>query len=156
LKGYAVILKKFVHPAVGWTNQSQDKTRCPRVEEGGKNFIYLLDTHWTNTVGHVTDRRIRLRHLNKPELLPTKDDVVALTDWTQAELAHCLTIQSPSSQEWRWVAYLVMVRLILFNKQRVSEVDELKILDFTDRPKEKESAEVLEHLDVSERALVKR
>jgi hypothetical protein len=49
-----------------------------------------------------------------------------------------------------------MVRLILFNKRRVSGVDELKIQDFTDRPEEKEYAEILQHLDVSERALVKR
>ena len=70
-----------------------------------------------------------------------------------------MKIVSPSWNELKWAAQLIMARVILFNKRRVSEVMEMKVTDFLmlQQQKEEETGDdIYKSLDISEQALSKR
>ena len=123
-------------------------------KEEARSFQYLFEAHWNNRVSCVARRRQRLRLLNKPALIPLTSDLVMLKDWLIKEMQTCL--KNDSSDDLKWMVQLTMVRILIFNKRRVSEVEEMKVSDFLNRMDNVDNEEILAALDISERLLAQR
>lgn len=124
-------------------------------KKDAKDMQYLFDAHWTNNVSSVAQRRLSLRKLNKPVELPLQEDIMTLTKFIDSEVEKILGKRNPTRQELKWLAQLLIVRIVTFNKRRISEVDEITVTDFVDRVKH-DSNNFLQYLDASEQALANR
>ena len=120
------------------------------------DFKQLFEAHWTATVSSVANRRIKLRALNKPIVTPATADLITLKAFLERELEAATENCNPSYEEWKVAAQMVMVRVVLFNKRRITEVEELHLLDFSSRSSSSENQEIVDSLDATEQALVKR
>ena len=87
----------------------------------------------------VMNHQIKLRALNKPIVTPATANLITLKAFLERELKAATQYSNPSCEEWKVVAQMVMVRAVLFNKRRISEVDELLILDFSSRSSSNEN-----------------
>ena len=125
----------------------------PIDQEEGRNVQFLMAAHWNNSISCVAKRRQKLRTINKPVVFPITSDLVTIKDWLVKEINAC--IKNPQFN-WTWEARLLLVRILLFNKRRVSEVRELKVTDFLQRQQDVDSEEILKSLDISERLLANR
>ena len=132
--------------------QSENET----VKKESDNFDLLIGAHWNNYVSAVTLRRLKLRTLNKTIELPKKDDMVKLKDFLDLEISESLKRQKPNLQQWSEACQSLMVRILLFNKRRVAEVEELKVADILQIQNNKDNEEILSQMDITEKALAKR
>ncbi|KAJ8320563.1 hypothetical protein KUTeg_002150 [Tegillarca granosa] len=128
------------------------------MKKEASDFKDLFDAHWNSKVSSVANRRQKLRSLNKKIEIPSTSDLMKLKDFLISNINECLKNTKPTYDEWVWMAQLLIVRIVLFNKRRINEVAELKISDYEERVSDTnfEISEVLDSLDVSERALAKR
>ena len=132
--------------------QVEDQVRRKEAED----FDILFQAHWNEYVSAVCLRRLKLRSLNKAIELPLTSDLIKLKDFLDQKIEMFLRTCKLSIEDWISAAQAVMCRLILFNKRRVSEVEELKVKDLTDSVKSSDSEDILAQMDFTERALAKR
>ena len=124
----------------------------------GRDFQFLFQAHWNNQVSCVAQRRQRLRKLNKQDDLPTTEDLLILRQWIQKESEILCALSQPTDIHLTWLSKLTLVRIVLFNKRRISEVQEMKVSDFIDNQMNNQGvdSEIYKSLDISEKALAKR
>ena len=129
------------------------KTDCEISQKEAKEFQFLYQTHWNNQVSAVALRRQKLRQINKEECIPRTEDLVNLEAWLDMKMESFLHKQSFTEEE----SMAILVRIILFNKRRVSEVEEIRVDDFEKRPNMEENMQdIFSSLDLSERTLAHR
>ncbi|XP_074652770.1 uncharacterized protein LOC141907100 [Tubulanus polymorphus] len=127
------------------------------MQEEGRDFEVVYRAHWNNTVSCVANRRIKLRKLNQGNTHPVADDLVVFKDWLDSEIDKALMIHEPTSKQWKHLAYAVLVRIVLFNRRRISEVEEMIMSDFENIvPDADQNQEILQSLSLAEQLLVKR
>ena len=79
----------------------------------------------------VANRTQRLRALNKPIEIPSTEDLVKLINYVDEQMQlQEKKNKKPSYDKYLRMAYLLIVRITIFNKRRISEVNELPIADF--------------------------
>ncbi|KAJ8317221.1 hypothetical protein KUTeg_005125, partial [Tegillarca granosa] len=100
-----------------------------------KDFKEHFDAHWGTRVSSVANRSMRLKTMNKKIDIPLTEDLLKCTDYLIKEIAECLKVKSPTYDQYVKLAKLLIVRITLFNKRRIFEVDELRIQDFEKRIK---------------------
>lgn len=135
------------------------ETGNEKKQKEAKDFQELYAAHWKNRVSSVANRRKRLRCLNKNEDIPSTEDLILLKDYTCKKIKSTLEIKTPSYEDYVGMCQLLIVRISLFNKRRISEVDELKVEDFDKRLNGYNvgtNDEIIKSLDISERTLLKR
>lgn len=71
-----------------------------------------------------------LKALNKKIDIPLTEDLLKCTDYLKNEIAEGLKVKSPTYDQYVKFAKLLIVRITIFNKRRIFEVDELRIQDF--------------------------
>ena len=81
--------------------------------------------------------------------------MVKLKEFLDSEISQGLEISQPDLNQWIQLCHMLMVRILLFNKRRVSEVEELKIKDILEIENNKDD-EILSQMDLTEKALAKR
>ena len=123
----------------------------------GRDFQFLFQAHWNNQVSCVAKRRQRLRKLNKSEKLPDTEDLVKLRTYIEKETADICKVSAPSQEEIIRLQKLTLVRIVLFNKRRISEVQDIKVKDLVESEMNRTlDSEIKKSLDVSEKALATR
>ena len=122
----------------------------------GQCFMTVVEAHWTAKVSTVMNHQKKLRALNKPIVTPATVNWITLKAFLERELEAVTQYSNHSYEEWKVVAQMVMVRVVLVNKRRISEVDELLLLDFNSRSSSNQNQEIVDSLDATEQALVKR
>lgn len=103
----------------------------------GSDFNQLYEGLWNSKISCIANRRKNLRDINKERKIQTTKDILALRQYVQKEIQEIVDNSSLPYQEMKSMAELLIVRLALFNKRRISVVDELKVSDYECRPKEK-------------------
>ena len=98
-------------------------------QEDAAAFNLLFSAHWNSYVSSLSLRRLKLRNLNKSIELAKTSDMVMLKDYLDSEMERSLKKNKFSDHEWTEATQALMVRILLFNKRRVSEVGEIKISD---------------------------
>ena len=107
----------------------------------------------------MTNRTQRLRALNAPNNMPSTEDLVCLKNYVEQEMKLKMKVMKPSYEQYVQLAHLLIVRIAVFNKRRISEVDQLSITDFENRISGQDignNSEIISSLEFSERALLKR
>ena len=119
-------------------------------------FNLLYEAHWNSYVAAISLRRLKLRTLNKSIELPKTSDMVKLKDYLDSEMEQSLTKNQFSDTEWTEAAQALMVRILLFNKRRVSEVGEIKVSDIEQAQNCSDNEQVMSQMDIAEKALASR
>lgn len=128
-----------------------------QMRKEGLDFKELYEGFWNSKISCIANRRKNLREINKEKKIPTTEDIIKLGQYLQREIQEIVDNKSsPSYQDMQSMAELLIVRLALFNKRRISEVDELKVSDYECRPKENSDPNLLNSMTVTEKALVNR
>ena len=125
-------------------------------QEHAAAFNILIESHWNCYVSAVMLRRLKLKSLNKSIKLPKTTDMVKLKDYLDSEIQQSLAKNKFSNNEWTEAAQALMVRILLFNKRRVSEVGEIKISDIEQVQNCSDNEQVMSQMDVAEKALASR
>lgn len=121
------------------------------------DFLELFGVEWNNKITAVANRRQAMQHLNKPIIMPLTEDMVSLSQWLGKEIHSILAVPHPTSAQCKRLASLILVRILIFNKRRIAEVQELLVEDYNKRSKEDDiPEEMLNSLDICEKALAKR
>lgn len=120
-----------------------------------EQFNLLLGAHWNNQVSAVSLRRLKLKTMNKSIELPKKDDMVTLKNFLDTQMAKSLLCFKPNENQWTEACQILMVRILLFNKRRVSEVEEMKISDIEDM-NNREDEDALLDMDIADKTLAAR
>ncbi|ESO97595.1 hypothetical protein LOTGIDRAFT_228230 [Lottia gigantea] len=134
---------------------SIEKGDDPSLKQEASDFQQLYNAHWNCRVSAVVLRRLRLRQINKKIELPSTEDLVTLKSFLTTELNRGLPFK-PLIEEWVKYAETLITRLVLFNKRRISEVEELTMVDFEKRLRGESANEELSRLDTAEKILAKR
>lgn len=119
-----------------------------------ENFLRLFNASWCQTVSSSTSRIQRLRKLQKTVELPTADDIVKLSQFIRDE-----TLEATHNEDVQRLKKLTLAGLILFNKRRPMEVEELTYADFKrakQRKKDDHTSEIVQSLSTSETMVAKR
>lgn len=119
-----------------------------------EQFARLMEASWSQTVASAMIKRQRMNKLQQEIKLPTADDISKLSRYIRIE-----TEEAIFSKNRERVKKLVLSGLILFNKRRPMEVEELTFSDYR-RAKSKQSddytKEIEDNLSVVEATVAKR
>ena len=132
--------------------RNQDTILKTEAEE----FDIDYNAHWNNYVSAAALRRQKLLSLNKPIELPLTSDLVALKEFLDERIDAFLSKEKPTFHQRTAAAQALLVRLIILNKRRIAEVEELKITDVTQSQRSEDQDDVMNHLNISEQTLAKR
>ncbi|XP_053388365.1 uncharacterized protein LOC123554731, partial [Mercenaria mercenaria] len=124
-----------------------------------KDFLHHFAAHWNSQVSCVANRTMKLRAINKTIELPRTDDIISLKQYLVAEIQSAMKNRKPEYKEYVKTAQMVLVRIVIFNKRRISEVAELKVEDFGKRIQGDAAdgnEEILSSLDIAEKTLCNR
>ncbi|XP_052255303.1 uncharacterized protein LOC127861006 [Dreissena polymorpha] len=123
-----------------------------------RDFKQLFDAEWRYIVNAPAIRRQNINSQNKPKVIPETQDLVLLRNYLMKELRETVDQmkQKPTAAGFQWLAKVTMCRLILFNKRRVAEVEDLMVHDFNNRPSWTDSEEFQLSLSHMEKELAKR
>jgi len=87
-------------------------------------FMTLFSSDWSDCMSCPASAALKTRTYNKPDELPSTEDLLKLKQYTEARLEE-LTQQlraEPSYAAWRALAEIVLARLVVFNKRRGGEL----------------------------------
>ena len=125
------------------------------MKEEAESFDTVFGAHWNNYVSAACLRRLKLLSLNKTTQLPLTEDLVKFKDFLDDEIEAFLQTAQPTRREWITSAQALLARLVIFNKRRISEVEELKANELVES-EQAGSDEIISYLDVTEKALANR
>ena len=149
LLGHCVMVKN------GYAVRRNDNTMLLEA----KNFKHLFDSEWGYRVNAPSRKRKKVTDLNKPSKLPNTSDLVIFRDFLLKEMKESeesLIKSNKDPSAWSHLAKATMCRLILFNKRRVAEVEDLPLEDFLKRPKWTSTGEFEDSLTEMEKIFAKR
>lgn len=117
----------------------------------GERFMRLYEASWCHTVASSTNKTQRLRKIKKVTELPLTTDIMTLSQY--------IANQVLTTTESNRLKKIILSGLLLFNKRRPMEVQELTIADFKraiDRVNDPYTQEIVSNLTKSESAIAKR
>ncbi|KAJ8311543.1 hypothetical protein KUTeg_010898 [Tegillarca granosa] len=122
------------------------------------DFLEMHAAHWFSRVILVANRTGRLRAINSNDEIPLTEDLVKLQNYVQNQIEKHMKIKTPTYEQYMMMTQLLIVRIAVFNKRIVSEVDELTVADYQKRIRgsEIDNSEIVQSMEFSERALLKR
>lgn len=123
-----------------------------------KGFKTIFDAEWRYLINSAFQKRKHVQDLNKVTIIPETQDLVKLRKYLIEEMRDATDYmrQDPDPATFQWLAKVVMCRLLLFNKRRVAEVEDLTVEAFLKRPAWKDCEEFEKALTPTERQLAKR
>ena len=72
---------------------------------------------------------MKLRAINKEKELPKRDDLIILNQYLIAESEALCGKEIMEHGDWHSLASTLLVQLCIFNKRRISEVEEITVQD---------------------------
>ncbi len=132
------------------------RTYDTKAQSDAAAFGVLFSAHWNSYVAAVTLRRMKLRTLNKKIQLPKTTDMVKLKEYLDFQIGKNVMQNQISTSDWTDASQAIMVRILLFNKRRVSEVGEMKVSDITQAQICSDNEEFVSQMDIAEKALANR
>lgn len=139
------------------------KTGDENLGKDATNFQILFKCEWGKRVNAVLTKRKTHLNIAKRNEIPITSDLVKLKEYLCARiqtLNERLPLYVPGADKaivWGELSRAVLCRLVLFNKRRISEISELTIASYRDRPKWcDDSEEMNSALSVLEKEMAKR
>lgn len=110
-------------------------------------FQVLFNSEWGERVNSILKKRKDSLEVAKRNEIPLTKDLVTFRDYSSQRLQilseRLSTLPSGVMKvsEWHELSKVLLCRLILFNKRRVSEISDLPISSYTSRPQWTEDSE---------------
>lgn len=124
-------------------------------ELAGEQFMKLYNASWSTTVAAATSKKQRLEKFNTDASLPLTQDLVKLTSYIKDSIKKEVDIGESSDNVK--LAKFTLAYLIIFNKRRPMEVEDLKVTDFTfSNSQQEERKEIVQHLSCEEKLIHER
>lgn len=138
----------------GWAIRNSDDQKLKEAND----FKILFDAEWKYVVNAVCRKKKNARDVNKITLIPETQDLVKLRKYLLEEMKDTTDYlaQEPNAAAFQWLGKITLCRLILFNKRRVAEVEDLTVESFTKRPVWRDTEEFERALTHTEKQLAKR
>ena len=123
------------HAAVTKIGQGLRQNNDNMVDEANK-FKQIFDAKWMYRVNKVAMKLKSKEDMKKKPNIPLAGDLKIFRNFI---MSRCATLTNevrsePSPSAWAELCRTILFRLIMFNKRRVSEVSELKLETFLERP----------------------
>lgn len=139
------------------------KTSEESMGKDATNFQILFKSEWGKRVNAVLAKRKTHLNIAKRNEIPITSDLVKLKEYLCARI-HTLNEKLPVCVQgaakavvWGELSRAVLCRLVLFNKRRISEISEMTLASYRDRPKWCENSEEMNSaLSVLEKEMAKR
>ncbi len=123
-------------------------------------FSKLLGNEWTDSISSVALTTLATNKFTKRDLLPLTTDLVKLAEYLDKEGKERMRIlqTEPSAEAWRDLAEVVLGKVVVFNKRRGGEVQNLLLTQYVNRKKAQTTMnqEVYESLTPLEKKLTER
>jgi len=136
------------------------RTSDIQAQNDANNFKYLVEKEWNSRVNRAAVKRMQRVKRSKLPVIPLTDDLKKFTEFLVQNIKSLGTKLKDQRrpEDWVMLAKCVMSRLILFNKRRRSEVRELRVSEYLNRPnwKNAESGELDKALTSVDRLLASR
>ena len=121
----------------------------------------LHHEEWEDSVSSIAHATLKTNHFNKNELLPFTSDIVLMKKYLEdkmCSLTRRLKEEVESNDVWRELNEVTLAHISIFNKRRASEVAELRISSYQQRPDwtQNPNQEFMKTLDDVEQHLLKR
>ena len=154
----ALTLGHYVKQIIELKHSLGLRTSDTKMQSDAAAFSVLFSAHWNSYVAAVTLRRMKLRTLNKTIELPKTEDMVKLKEYLDLKIENSLQQNQISAIDWTDTSQAIMVRILLFNKRRVSEVGEMKVSDIAEAKTAacSDNDELVSQMDIAEKALANR
>lgn len=130
-----------------------------KMKNEANDFMELYRALWISNVASVADRSKRLNALNRRCNLPCTEDLVRLKEDLEKKISDLIKNTDPTYAEYVSMTQVLIARIVLFNKRRISEVDELTVSDFNSRLSGQEldaNTEIINSLGIAEQSLLRR
>lgn len=97
-----------------------------------KLFDDLMATEWSDRVSSKSLKKQYQAKLNKMSKLPSKEDILKLSDGISREFEQALAAleREPFIENWRRFAEILLAKIVFFNKRRAGEASRMKITDY--------------------------
>ena len=151
-------VKKAAHIKYGIAIRQDDSVAQREAEV----FLTLLKQEWTDKVSSVSLASLATNKFEKPQLLPCTEDLTKLADYVDNEIKALTTLLGegePQYSVWRSLSEVTMVKVVLFNKRRGGEVEDLRLDAYLNRKKSAQgliNKEIKDSLSPLENQLVER
>ena len=136
--------------------RSDSDDLCKEVDR----FMTLFNSDWSDCMSCPASAAQKQKTYNKPEELPSTDDLVKLKEFTEQKLSDLSErLKSEATYKvWRSLAETVLARLVVFNKRRASEPAKMLLSHYVERPdwNNRSNSELLNNLKPMEKVLMKR
>ena len=124
-------LKKAAHIKYGLALRQDDKIGQNEAEV----FLTLYQQEWTDKISSVALASLAVNRFQKPQLLPCTEDLTKLTIYVDEEITRLTPLCQNTSdfKTWRSLCETTMVKVILFNKRRGGEVEDIRLDAYLNR-----------------------
>ena len=126
-------VKKCATIKLGVAIRNQDA----KIKEEAQNYLELHAIDWENRISSVALSTLYSRRSAKPYNLPLAEDINAIRDFLLAQipLTTAALKAKKSAINFRRLAEMTLVRIIIFNRRRSGEASRMLLTDYTHRPK---------------------
>jgi hypothetical protein len=98
------------------------------MRDKAQDFLELCDLEWADSISTTALRTLSERQWNRPKRLPLAEDITKLTEYLRNKLEDAVKKLESSNclpGDWKDVAKLTLVQVILFNRRRSGEVERI-------------------------------
>ncbi|XP_063400627.1 uncharacterized protein LOC134685111 isoform X2 [Mytilus trossulus] len=123
------------------------------------DFLFLIETQWTDKIGSQAHQSSKERTFNKKEVLPLTQDIMKLATHQNAKIPEKMKELSEEKTivNWKELAYLVLSKIQAFNFRRGNETSKMQLIKYSNRADWRGGNEELyKSLSAVERELAKK
>jgi len=136
------------------------RSDCDDLCKDVDHFMTLFNSDWSDSMSCPASAAQKQKTYNKPEVLPSTDDLVKLKEFTEQKLVDMSErLKNEATYKvWLSLAETVLTRLVVFNKRRANEPAKMLLSHYVDRPdwKNRSNSELLNNLKPMEKLLMQR
>ena len=109
--------------------QNEDKN----LQQKAEDFLILIENDWNSEVSHQSLNTLSERKYNKPQNIPLAEDIKKLNDFLRKEAAVQVEQMkaNPGVKAWRELCEVTLTQVVLFNRRRSGEVEQMTLKNFT-------------------------
>lgn len=101
-----------------------------------QDFLALKEIEWKFRIISKSRKNLRIKKVNKANLIPYTEDIKTLTDYVRANVNRLLKLvesKHATPQAWSSLCSFLFVRLVVFNRKRVGEIANFRLDEWEKR-----------------------
>jgi len=148
------LVKKVATMKIGRSIKIGDKEARTHAED----YIFLHEKEMVDKITSAARQTLKERKFNQKELLPLTKDLVRLAKYQDEEIGRLSATLGmyPTVEDWKELAYVILSKVISFNKRRGDEAAKLMVESYKNRSDWRQcNTEIADSLPAVEKHLLK-